>query len=67
MTHTTPPSAKSSMKCRTEVPNCIMQKINELSLALGYTGKRFDSKVSRWKLVEKLLDYAKIHGDLFKQ
>lgn len=54
------------MKCRTEVPIGTMQKINETALALGYTGKRFDSKVSRWKLIDKLVDYAKLHSGLFK-
>lgn len=54
------------MKCRMELPNAIGKKLNEIAPALGYTGKRFDSKVSRWKLLERLLDYSKVHSDLFR-
>lgn len=54
------------MKCRMELPNEIGDKLNQIALALGYTGKRFDSKASRWKLLERLLEYAKVHSDLFK-
>jgi len=54
------------MSSRSEVPTEVMDKLNQIAPLLGYTGKRFDSKVSRWKLLERLLDYSLIHKDLFK-
>lgn len=54
------------MTSRTEVPEGTMDKLNDAAKSLGYTGKRFDSKVSRWKLLERLLDYCKLHPDVFK-
>lgn len=54
------------MKCRTEVPAETMLQINNTALLLGYTAKRFDAKISRWKLVDKLLAYAQTHPDLFR-
>jgi hypothetical protein len=54
------------MTSRTEVPEGVMDKLNDVAKSLGYTGKRFDSKVSRWKLLERLLDYSKVHSDLFR-
>ena len=54
------------MTSRTEVPEGTMDKLNDAAKSLGYTGKRFDSKVSRWKLLERLLEYARIHENLFK-
>ncbi len=55
------------MSCRTEVPTATMNLINEIAPALGYTAKRFDAQLSRWKLVNKLLSYASEHPSLFQQ
>lgn len=54
------------MTSRTEVPEGTMNLINSVAGKAGYTGKRFDSKVSRWKLVEKAMHYVNEHLSIFK-
>lgn len=54
------------MTSRTEVPEGSMSLIYLAAQATGHTGKRFDSKVSRWKLVDKAMHYVLEHPDLFR-
>lgn len=54
------------MTSRTEVPEGTMKLINEVAEKTGHTGKRWDSKVSRWKAVDKALYYVLDHLSIFK-
>ena len=54
------------MTIRTEVPAETMENINQTANELGYTAKRIDAAKSRWKLINKLLAYAKSHKETFK-
>lgn len=42
-------------------PPALYQKFSETAKELGY-----EKKGTRWKLLERLLEYSKVHSDLFR-
>lgn len=49
-----------------EWPKETLATFNKVSADLGYESHRMDAYKSRWKLMNKILAYAKEHRDIFQ-